>query len=116
MAAGQEAYDEVIFGDWSAGGDMDEMLIWDRDSGLWVLQTWANFRNTYRRHGYWKAIYDIAAPGDYDHDGRVDELFLYDKQSGHWTINSYHRLVPSGRLSGTWSTGFDAITVGAFVD
>ena len=42
-------YDEVIVGDWSAGGDLDETILWDRQTGRWVLCSWANFRWRYVR-------------------------------------------------------------------
>ena len=106
----------MIVGDWSAGGDLDETLLWDRNTGRFVLHSWSAFRMTYVRSGQWNSQYDIAAPGDYDTDGRMDDLFLYDAASGNFTLWSFHRDVPSTRTSGTWLRGYDVISVGSFMD
>ena len=71
-------YDELIVGDWSAGGDMDEMIIWDRDTGRWVLHELGRLPAHLSAQRVVEHGVDIAAPGDYDTDGRVDDLFIYD--------------------------------------
>ena len=48
-----KGYDKVIAGDMDSDGRVDEVLIWDLDSGIWVVQSFTNFRPTYRYHGSW---------------------------------------------------------------
>ena len=33
-------YDEAIVGDWDSDGTRDEIFLWDRDTGKWILQNW----------------------------------------------------------------------------
>ena len=110
-------YDQIIVGDFSAGGENDETLLWDRATGVNVLSSWAAFRPTYRRTSNWGSFsVDIAVVGDYDTDGRADDLFMYDSASGRFYVWSYHRFNPTGRTSGLWLRGFDVISVGSFMD
>jgi hypothetical protein len=106
----------LIFADWSAGGDLDEMLYWERSRGLWVLYSWSGFRPTFQRKWSWSSTVDIAVTGDYDTDGRADDLFLYDIGAGDWAIYSFHRNVPALATRGRWGAGYDAIAVGSFMD
>jgi len=108
--------ERIVVGDWSAGGDLDEILYWDVHTGQWVLYSFAGFRPGYQRLGNWGPGFDLAEPGDYDTDGRVDDVFIYDIGSGHWAIYSFHRNAPTERLNGVWGSGYDVISVGSFMD
>ena len=44
VATWSTVYDEIIVGDLSAGGDLDETIIWDRNTGQWVLYSWVSIR------------------------------------------------------------------------
>ena len=117
-ARGHACYDQFIVGDFSAGGEYDETILWDRDTGRQRLLSWAAFRPTYRRTGQLERHgIDIAAAGDYDTDGRVDDLFLYD--AAYRPV--VRVVVPSQRArpaapDGTWLRGYDVISVGSFMD
>ena len=44
-------YDEVVAGDFDRDGDVDDMLVWARTTGNWVVQSTANYTPTYRSGG-----------------------------------------------------------------
>src|SRR5690606_36729418 len=107
-------WDDLIFGDWSAGGDRDEAILWNRENGRWLLQKWSNYGyRMVNSGGHFRSIIDVMVPGDFDTDGRVDDLYMYDTATGNWWIYSFHRYALSVRRSGSWAAGFDDPVTGA---
>ena len=41
-------YDDVIVGDFDGDGFLNDLFIWDHDTGNWVIQSMSGFRPTYR--------------------------------------------------------------------
>jgi hypothetical protein len=107
---------EIIVGDWSAGGDLDEVILWNKFNGYWLLYSFSAFVPTYQTGDRWNPAFDIAAPGDYDTDGRIDDVFLFATDSGVWAVVSFHRNAQSTRLYQTWGPGWDVISVGEFMN
>ena len=63
--------DKAIVGDWDSDGIRDEIMVWNVDSGNWVLQNWTNGDSLNARIGSWARGYDEIVAGDWDRDGRV---------------------------------------------
>ena len=41
-------YDQLINGDFDGDGRADDSVLWDNDTGNFVVHSWAGFRATYR--------------------------------------------------------------------
>jgi hypothetical protein len=108
------AYDEMIVGDWDGDGALDDMAVWDRDTGAITVVTWSGSRPAERWRGRWSHNYDEIVAADLDGDGRMNEMFLRDVDTGDWTIVSWNNFVPTTQKRGVWSTTWDRVIPGDF--
>jgi hypothetical protein len=93
-------YDRAITGDWDSDGRQDEILLWDRDTGSWFLQNWADGDSLNARMGSWTRGYDEIIAGDWD--------------SGNYMIQSWSGYEHTFRAAGTWAVGYDQVVAGDF--
>ena len=116
-AHGHAVYDELIVGDWSAGGDLDETILWDRETGLWVLHIVGPTSGGATSAAASGAPRSTSSrPATTTPTAASTTCSSTTPTTGSWTVWSFHRNVPSTRLSGTWLDGYDVISVGSFMD
>jgi hypothetical protein len=108
------AYDEVLSGDFDADGEVDDMAVWDKDSGAMTLLTWSGSRPAERWRGRWPSTYDLALVADLDGDGLMNDMFLRDQDSGNWMVLSWSGFAPTTRRTGVWSPVWDRIIPGDY--
>ena len=108
-------YDEIIVGDWSAGGDLDEMiLVGPPHRALAAAFSWAGFRPT-SGDGYWSTGDRRRRAWRLRHRRPGRRPVPVRRNNGRWTIWSFHRNVPSPAPR-DWLHGYDVISVGSFMD
>ena len=82
-------YDTVVAGDFDRDGKIDELFVWDRDTGLSVVQsTTSTTPRSIGRPQRWAVGYDEVVVGDFDSDGFLNDLFIWDHDTGNWVIHS----------------------------
>lgn len=102
-------YDRAIRGDWSGDGVEDDLFLWDRDTGGWIVQYWTDGDSLNARVGSFSLGYDEIIAGDWDSDGRVDDMIVWEQNSGLWIVVSWSGFTPTFRGSGYWATGYDQV-------
>ena len=105
------AYDRGYRGDFDGDGLTDETMLWDDETGNWVVQNWNDGNSLNARLGTWSRNFDEIVVGDFDADGRVDDTLAWDRDSGGYGVQSWSNYAPTGRRSGTIPRQFDEIIV-----
>ena len=92
-------YDAVVAGDFDRDGDVDELFVWDRDSGYWVVQSTVNYTPRLPVERRRSTVgYDEIIVGDFDGDGFLNDLFIWDHDTGNWVIQSMSGFRPTYRF------------------
>jgi hypothetical protein len=105
-------FDRAIVGDWSGDGVQDEIILWNRDNGTSLVQTWENGDSLNARWRFITLGYDEIIAGDWDSDGRVDDTIIWNRDNGSYVVQSWYNYNPTFRASGTISTGYDKLVAG----
>ena len=120
-ARGHRGYDEIIAGDWDGDGRVDDMIIWDRDTGNYVVQSWSNYDTTYRGRGHVvDGLRQARSPATSTATAASTTLFIWDQTTGTGSSSSLvsfrldvSRSAGPGRacydelIVGDWSAGGD---------
>ena len=101
-------YDVMSVGDLDDDGKLDDSLLWDTDSGLWVAQSWTAFTPTFRRGGRWTVGYDAAINGDWNRDGRRDDFVIIDFDNGSAVVHTWSNFMSAYRGTEQYSSTFDS--------
>jgi hypothetical protein len=107
-------YDRAIVGDWSGDGVQDEILLWDIQTGAWIVQSWEDGDSRNARMGQFSPGYEEIVAGDWDGDGRVDDMMIWDYQTGNYVLQSWNNFAPTYRGSGRWTRGYEKLIAGDF--
>jgi hypothetical protein len=107
-------YDRAIAGDWDSDGLIDEILLWDIDTGNWILQNWTDGDSLNARVGKWTVGYDELIAGDWDSDGHFDDMILWDTDTGRYVVHSWSGYASTYRGGGTWTRGYTQLINGDF--
>ena len=106
--------DKAIVGDWDSDGIRDEIMLWNVDTGNWVLQNWTNGDSLNARLGSWARGYDEIVAGDWDRDGRFDDMIIWDRDTGNYVVQSWSGYEHTYRGGGTWARGYTQLIAGDF--
>ncbi len=106
--------DKAIVGDWDSDGIRDEVMLWDVDSGNWVLQNWTNGDSLNARIGSWARGYDEIVAGDWDRDGEFDDMIIWDRDTGKYVIQTWNGYEHTYRGGGQWARGYTQMIAGDF--
>ena len=105
-------YDEVIVGDFDGDGFLNDLFIWDQDTGNWVIHSMSGFRPTYRCRGTprrpttsWSSATGTTTAGSTTSCSGTPT-------AGCGSCRASPAFRPTFRRSGRWAVGYDAAITG----